>query len=170
MKRNKWILIGLVLVLLQAISDGLLHMSVYCCLFPILFIILTLPYRFKTLPTMLMAFFLGILADLLGNGVLGLNAAALTAVAFCRQGLLRMIAGPFIMDNVERPNLFSLGYIKIIGYSALCSLIYLTVFILVENGGLSNFIISLCRILISTIANCVLMTVLFSLCGQRRRL
>ncbi len=170
MKRNSWILTYIILIIIQVLLDGLLSTSIYCTIVPFLFIILTLPYRCGTLPTLLLGFAAGLLVDLMGNGVVGLNAAAMTVVAFCRQGLLQMIAGSFIIDNTERPDLYSLGYIKIIGYSALCSLIYLTVFVLVEAGGFSDFLVSLGRISLSTVINCILLTVVFTICGQRRRL
>ncbi len=170
MRRNQWILIAILLVIVQILFDGLVHTGIYLCLFPVLFIIINLPYKYKTLPTLLIAFALGLFVDMMGNGVIGLNAAAATAVAFCRQGLLQMIAGQFIIDKSERPDLFSLGYIKITGYSAICSSIYLTVFVITETGGFSNFLVSLARISISTFFNCALMVIMFSLCGKRRRL
>ncbi len=170
MKRNSWILTYIILIIIQILTDGLLDTGIFVSLFPVMFIILTLPYKSGTISTLLVGFGLGLLVDFMGNGVIGLNAAALTAVSFCRQGLLQMIAGSYIMDNTERPDLFSLGYIKVIGYSALCSLIHLCVFVFTEHGGFSDILISLGRIGISTILNCALMTVLFSICGQRRRL
>ncbi len=170
MRRNRWILISILLIVVQILFDGLLHLGIYWCLFPALFIILNLPYACKTLPTMLVAFVLGLFVDMMGNGVIGLNAAAATAVAFCRQALLQVIAGKFIIDKSERPDLFSLGYIKIVGYSAICSFIYLTIFVMIEVEGFSGFLTSLARIGLSTLLNTILMAIIFTLCGKRRRL
>ncbi len=170
MRRNQWILISVLLIVVQILFDGLVNIGVYWCLFPAMFIILNLPYTCKTLATMIIAFVLGFFIDMTGNGITGLNAAAATAVAFARQGLLQMIAGKFIIDKSERPDLFSLGYIKIVGYSAICSFIYLTVFVIAEAGGFSNFLTSLGKISLSTLLNTALMTLMFTLCGKRRRL
>ena len=90
----------ILIIVIQLLIDNYLNLGLYLyvAIFP--FLILTLPYRYKTIPTMLLSFLLGLSIDFLSNGVLGLNAGALTAMAFVRQGLLQNLSMSKVWENM----------------------------------------------------------------------
>lgn len=153
------ILLALLLILAQGALDNYVNLTVYLDLSLCLFIILTLPFRWGTVPTMLTAFTIGIVTDILGNGIPGMSAAAMTAAGLCRRSLLLASASA----EKDKQTIDSLGVRRFVLYSAPIILIYMTVYILLDSSGFRPAGQCLARLGISLVANTAMMAFLYTL-------
>lgn len=156
----------ILIIVIQLLIDNYLNLGLYLyvAIFP--FLILTLPYRYKTIPTMLLSFLLGLSIDFLSNGVLGLNAGALTAMAFVRQGLLQTLVNEQSMGKYDSPAIKGLGFVRFFFYILLSYLIFIFFYILFDNMGFSPFGFNLLKLTFSTLVNGVIMIII---CGITER-
>ena len=79
MSTTRHIITALLLILAQGAVDNYINLSVYLDLSLCLYILLTLPPRWGAIPSMATGFILGLTVDVLGNGIPGMTAAAMTA-------------------------------------------------------------------------------------------
>ena len=122
-----------------------IFLSNYSCLGPYIHLtmlptmILCLPTGMNPITCMLIAFACGFSTDLLSEGLLGINAAALLPVAFCRKGLIRIFLGE---DLISRKDGFSIkknGLGKVSFAQITASAIFLATYILLDGAGTRPF-------------------------------
>jgi hypothetical protein len=153
-------LIVIFIVIIQLILNSYINLGLYIYLVIFPFIILTLPYRVKTIPAMLLSFILGLAIDFLSNGVLGLNAGALTAMALCRQSFLQMLINEQSMGKYDTPSIKEIGFLKFSTYIILSFIIFFVSYIFLDNMGFSPFGFNLLKLLVSTLVNSFLMIII----------
>ena len=97
----KYITLGAIMVFCQILVSEYVNIwaVLYIAVFP-QFIIL-LPPTINRSAYMLIAFVLGLSIDILADGVMGLNAAALTAMAYSRGPILKLIIPKASFENYE---------------------------------------------------------------------
>lgn len=161
------IILAVMLVLAQGALDNYVNTSVFLDLTLCIFILLALPFKWGTVPVMLTGFTIGIVVDILGNGIPGMSAAAMTAAGLCRKGILNLTAPG---EKEKRQSMETLGTRKFIFYSASVILVYLAVYILLDSSGFRPLGACLARLAISLVANTALMTFFYAASsGQSRR-
>lgn len=161
------IILAVMLVLAQGALDNYVNTSVFLDFALCMFIILTLPFKWGTVPVMLTGFVIGIIVDILGNGIPGMSAAAMTAAGLCRKGIINLTVP---REKEKRQSIENLGTRRFIFYSANIIFIYLAVYILLDNYGFRPFGTCLARLAISLVANTALMTFFYAASsGQSRR-
>lgn len=165
----KYIVTGLLLVIAQGALDNYVNLSVYIDIALPLFIILTLPYRLGTVPAMLAAFALGLVVDILGNGIPGMTSAALTAAALCRRGVLTLVTSRDTAVKEGRATIEAMGTPKFTVYSIPLILTYLLVYILVDLSGFRPAGQCLVRLLLSLAINTALLTALYAVITDSKR-
>lgn len=153
-------IIVIFIVIIQLILNSYINLGLYIYLVIFPFIILTLPYRVKTIPAMLLSFLLGLAIDFLSNGVLGLNAGALTAMALCRQSFLQMLINEQSMGKYDTPSIKEIGFLKFSTYIILSFIIFFVSYIFIDNMGFSPFGFNLLKLLVSTLVNSFLMIII----------
>lgn len=153
-------IIVIFIVIIQLILNSYINLGLYIYLVIFPFIILTLPYRVKTIPAMLLSFLLGLAIDFLSNGVLGLNAGALTAMALCRQSFLQMLINEQSMGKYDTPSIKEIGFLKFSTYIILSFIIFFVSYIFLDNMGFSPFGFNLLKLLVSTLVNSFLMIII----------
>ena len=99
----KKILFTLLVIVVQCVLDNYVDLSIYVRIVLVPYLILILPYRYRTISTMILAFLIGLSVDIFTTGVLGMNAGALVAVAFIRQKMLHAIMDERNMERHDRP-------------------------------------------------------------------
>ena len=163
------IVTAILLLLAQALIDNSIHIGLYlyAAVFPV--IVLSLPYRFRTISTIIIAFATGLAADAAGGGVLGLNAAALTAAAYFRKPLIAITTNKDIFEKEERPSPRAIGYLGFSAYTAIFILIFITVYVLLDSMGIEPASVNIPKILVSWAVNTAIAVALASLGGNRRR-
>ena len=110
----------------QVLICNYLHLSQFIYLSILPAIILLIPIRFGTPAALCIAFICGMLTDLLGDGVLGLNTFALLPVALLRPSLIRLVCGEEIFARKEDISIARQGYIKI----SICLIVAQAIFLL----------------------------------------
>ena len=109
---------------------------------PYLFIVflpamlLCLPVEHGTVRVMLLAFVLGLAADFLVNGQLGLTSLALVPVAAVRRRVIRIVFGQEFFVREERLSFQRQGWPKFLWSILLLTGIYLLIFITVDSAGM----------------------------------
>ena len=165
----KYIITGLLLVIAQGALDNYVNLSVYIDIALPMFIILMLPYRTGTVPAMLTAFVLGLIVDVLSNGIPGMTSAALTAAALCRRGVLALATARDTTVKEGRGSMESIGTLRFTLYSIPLILVYLCVYIAVDISGLKPVGQWLPRLVLSLLINTALAAALYAVITDNRR-
>ncbi len=126
----------LLLVVAQVMILNRIHL--FGCATPLLlvYIIICLPLNAPRWASLLLAFSLGLVADMFANTP-GVAAMALTAVAFVQPTLMRMML-PRDIDHVFTPTMKTLGRAKYLVFSGMLTFLYCALFFLLENFGFSH--------------------------------
>lgn len=139
-----------------------LHQMVYIVITPLP--VLFLPYNYSKSLTMVFAFIIGLLTDLSYDGVMGLNAAALVAVAFFKEPVLKLIVSKATRENLSEINSATAGKRAFALVSlALCSVFFLF-YIALDNVLYFSFAYTSARFIINVLLNTfIIMLVEFTL-------
>ncbi len=162
------ILTFVLIIIIQLLLDNYVDLGiyVYIAIFP--YIILLLPFKYKGVSILFSAFAFGLLIDLLGNGVLGLNAGALTTMALCRRPFLKLVINEQSFNKLDTPSLPLLGASKYAIFLFLSYALFNIAFVILEGMMSYPFINTLLKVLISTLVN-VGVIFLMSLLTQNKR-
>ena len=111
----------------------------------------------------------GIVADLLGGGIIGINAAALTAAAFAKRGLVMALINKDLLEKENRPTpqITGIGKYSILAFFIL--LIYLVAYTSLESLGYWSWILFILRTAISLVANLLMTIGLFIICNPKKQ-
>ena len=154
----KYITLGAIMVFCQILVSEYVNIwaVLYIAVFP-QFIIL-LPPTINRSAYMLTAFALGLSIDLFADGVLGLNAAALTAMAYMRHPVLKLTVPkasfesydnqPLIPRTVELPKLALLNILLLA--------VFFTVYVLLDSAASFSAGYTLLKIFLCVAANSVI--------------
>lgn len=99
-------------------------------------LILCLPLGYGTVRTMLIAFVVGLAADFLVSGQLGMTSFALVPVALMRQSVVRLAFGSELFARGEDLSFHRQGWQKFLLCTAILTAIYLLVHIWVDSAGM----------------------------------
>ncbi|MBQ8071482.1 MAG: hypothetical protein IJ202_11605 [Bacteroidales bacterium] len=155
MKKNFTILYVL-LVVAQMLLTNYFHLSSYIMLTILPVIVLCIPTRISTTACLFIAFITGISVDLLAEGMLGINALALTPVALVRRPICNAIFGPELQARNEDFSIRKYGPIKVIFAIFLAQALFLIVYIAADCGLARPFLFCLERFGASLLAGTLL--------------
>ena len=152
-KSLKFIFVGVILLLIQLITDEYINVFplLHIVVFPLLIIIL--PNNIKPVLLMLIAFLYGLIIDATSDGVIGLNASALVAVAFFKQPLLYAMLNK---SNIVEMPIVSGKYMKMSLYICLCAILYsifFLLYIILDGISLNDILYSLIRFAVDLVVN-----------------
>ena len=154
----KYITLGAIVIVCQILVSEYVNIwaVLYVAVFP-QFIIL-LPPTMNRSAHMLVAFILGLSIDLFADGVLGLNAAALTAMAYVRPAILKLTVPktsyesydnqPLIPRTVELPKLALLNIMQLA--------VFFTVYVLLDSAATFSFGYTMLKIFLCIAANSII--------------
>ena len=151
MSNLKFIMHLFILLLLQlTILDNIqLHSYIYINIY--ILAIYILPYRLQKATILLFGFFLGLFVDL-ANHTMGIHAAATTLVAYIRPRLLMLTSNREQIDDIQgKQKLSDWGWF--FKYTLISTTIFNVILIICETFSFDNFLITLLRILCSTLAS-----------------
>ncbi len=152
-KPNHFLLISVLIVLLQSVLDNYISWGtpIYLMLTPI--VACLMPNRIRGIPLLLGAFFLGLVTDLLGNGILGMGASAMTAMVLVRYPLIRAFTNENSMEKYTYPSPISMGIGRFIAYLLILYVIFLSVYVGWDCAGIVPTSVALGRIAVGTLLN-----------------
>lgn len=131
MNYSRYIIIFILLISFQAMFNGCLAFIPLICISILPAALVMLPHSLPAVPYMLIAFVCGIMVDVLSDGVIGLNAAAYTAIAYFRKPVLAIVQGKSrFFENLIFYSIFFLVYLGLDGILSYSSSIILLRFVL----------------------------------------
>jgi rod shape-determining protein MreD len=147
------IIIYAVVILIQVIMNNYVNLGpmVYICLVPLL--VIYLPLDQKNYLTLFIAFGLGLLIDILSDGVLGLNAGAATLVALVYKPLFYPI---FQKNNYSKKYILPIresGLWHHVLYLLIILAIYFLFYIAFDGLAKTTLLVSLIRYLVNILVN-----------------
>lgn len=158
----KYATLGALLIICQIL------LSEYVNIWPLLYIaifpqfIILLPTSTNRTLYLLSAFALGLCIDLFADGILGLNAAALTAMAYARPLVLKFTLPKGTFDNNENspltPRTIEITSLTVI--TALMLAVFFTVYILIDSAASFTIGYTLLKLSVCIIANTLVSTLL----------
>lgn len=161
MNNLKYITFGVFLMLIQMLLSGYVNIwpMLYIAVFPMLLI--ALPHNINRYISLLIAFGTGLLTDFISDGVLGLNAAAATALMYFREPFFHLIINKSTLENMTLLTERSIGTSKFILLSAFSYAIFFIFYIAFDSGESTSFYYILLRFAINLIVNVVLIILLW---------
>ena len=154
----KYATLGALLIICQILLSEYVNIwpLLYIAIFP-QFIILLPPALNRTVH-MLIAFALGMAIDIFADGVLGLNAAALVAMAYIRPWFLKITLSKANLDTSDnQPLLPRTVEIQKLAVLNCCMLaVFFFVYILLDSAGSFPFWYTILKIVVCVIVNCVI--------------
>ncbi len=154
----KYFTLGAIIIFCQILLSEYVNIwpILYIAIFP-LFIIL-LPANLNRTLYMIIAFLLGLCVDITADGVIGLNAAALVAMAYFRDFALKLTLSkgnlestenlPISTRTVEIPKLITINLIMLA--------IFFTVYVLLDSAASFGPLYTILKIILCTAVNCIL--------------
>ncbi len=156
MNSIKHITSGILLLFMQLLVSGYINIwpMLYIAVFPLVLILL--PYKTNSTPSMCIAFVLGLLVDILSDGILGLNATSAVALAYFRPVIFRLFVNKNTLENLVEINHGALGLSQFISITALSYATFFIFYITLDSWGYFSFIYTTIRFLINIVANTVI--------------
>ena len=154
----KYFTLGAIIIICQILISEYVNIwtLLYIAIFP-QFIILLPPMTNRSL-YMVIAFVLGLGIDLFADGVPGLNAAALVAMAYSRPAIMNLIFSKSNFENTENTPLIP-RYIeihKLFILNLLMLAVFFTVYILIDSAASFPFWYTILGIVACVVANTVI--------------
>ena len=136
MRKPEFWIVYVLLLLAQLLLSNYFHVTPYIMLTILPVMVLCISIRVGTVGAMLIAFATGLAVDWLSEGVLGLNALALTPVAFLRNPIIRLVFGSEVFARGEDFSLQRSGFGKVSLALLLAQSVFLLVYIWADGAGL----------------------------------
>ena len=162
------LLTGFLYLLFQVLvlKNLVLFGTAFCFLY-VTYIIL-LPLDLKTIPVLLISFFMGLGVDLFYD-TLGIHTASLLVIAFVRHSWLLVLVPTGGYEGDLQPSLLNMGFGWFLSYSIPLVLTHHIMFFYIESLGTDLFITSLQKIIASAIFVLVMSIIVQLLLYRRRR-
>ena len=152
MRKPVFWLIYVLLVIAQLLLTNYLRVSPYLMLTILPVMVICISIRTGTLGTMLIAFITGLAVDFLSDGLPGLNALALVPVAYCRNGIIRLVFGTEVFAREEDFSVQKNGFGKVFQALLIAQVIFLVIYIWVDGAGMRPFSFNAIRFAVSLVA------------------
>lgn len=157
----KYLTLGILLTICQILLSEYVNIwpVLYIAIFP-QFIILLPPSTNRSLH-MAIAFVLGMAIDIFADGVLGLNAAALTAMAYFRPMAMKLVFSRAGLENMGNEPLLpkNADILKLLLLDALMLLIFFTVYVVLDSAGTLPLWYAALKVTLCIAINCIIYTI-----------
>lgn len=161
MKRNiTRILIYLAVIAVQMVVNDYINPGpfLYICILPML--VVMLPLDQHPAISMAISFAIGLVTDLLTDGVLGLNAGAATLLCAVRLPLFRLVFNADNYDKNEIPSLRLAGWRKFLKYMFPAALVYFAFYVGFDGFVYRSWLFNIARILLCAAVNAAIIALL----------
>lgn len=154
----KYLTLGAIMIICQML------LGEYVNIWPLLYIAIFPQFMILLPPTMnrsaylLVAFIFGLGIDILCDGVMGLNAGALVAMAYIRPLVLKLIIPKASFDTYENAPLVprTLELPKLALLYAIMFTVFFTVYIFLDGAASFTFGYTVLKLLVCIAANCII--------------
>ncbi len=149
-KVSRYALYCLFILVIQAIFSQFIYLSPYVLILLSPCIILRAPLKFNSLVLMIIAFFLGIIGDIMTNTLIGINSFSLIIIAALRNPILKLTYPLQKWTLRDSPSLSTMGVSRYSLYVVLCYILFTTSFSLLDTMFTGGAGYNILRILVST--------------------
>ncbi len=132
--KSNYPFLAVILVVLQLVICNYIDFGPYVVVSLLPAVVLFMPLRFNSITDMLFAFAMALAVDLLADGVLGLNVAALLPAAYCRRPLIRAMFGEDMLSRESQMSLKKNGHIKVISAVVILDALFLLIYIFFDGA------------------------------------
>lgn len=156
MRKNIYYLTLLSICLVQILLNNYLYISQYILISLLPAIVASLPLRFNTITSLLMAFVVGLAIDFISLPTLGISSCALLPCMLVRVPVLKLVYGDNILQNDDNSPLnyqsYKENFISILIFCAL----YMAVYVWLDGAMTRSFAFNSLRWLCSTLCSSLL--------------
>lgn len=149
-------LLYVLLIICQVIMCNYTDLGPYVMLTMLPAMVLCIPTGISTAVCMVIAFASGLAVDWLSEGLLGLNAASLTAVALVRKGLIRIFMGEDIINRNDSFSIRKNGIGKVSLALLTSTTVFLAMHIFLDGAGTRPLWFCMTRFGVSLLCNWLL--------------
>lgn len=149
MKTEHYFLTFFILTVAQILVCNYLNLSHYITLSFLPLLVLCIPIRYGTIPSMLVAFAAGLSVDIFSEGVIGLNALSLVPVAALRIPIISAVFGTGLLARKEDLSIGKHGFFKFSTAILIAQAIFLVLYIWTDGAGMRTFSFNLLKFLCS---------------------
>ncbi len=146
----------LLMFMAQVLISHLFQTGPWCVLSLLPAMIFCLPAQWSTLSCMTLAFFSGLAVDFFADGIIGLNAFALTPVALIRRHLLVYFFNEELVNRGERISWRKWGAIRILTAVFICLALFLFLYVIVDAAGERDWLPSIATFALSLVVDLLL--------------
>jgi len=139
-----WILFAL-MVIAQIIIYNYTPANPYVMIAILPVLVLLIPIKYSTHFALFIAFAIGLAADLLADGIIGLNVLALVPVAFCRKRIIALFFGDEMFARKKDISFARNGAGKISSAILTSQALFLAVYIWADLAGSRPFLFCILR-------------------------
>lgn len=150
MRTSRFVVTYVLMLVIQLVltRHGQVAPYLYVCLLPAM--VFCIPTAIPSWVAMLAAFASGMLVDGLADGPLGLNTAALVAVAFTRRGVIGLLIDSELIERNYNFSFYRNGWQKISLALIVEIVLFFTIYVTADSAGTRSAGFNAMRILIST--------------------
>lgn len=159
------VMLLLQLVLVKYCQIG--HM-IYISILPAM--ILCQPTSRPTPLVILLAFLTGMCVDLLADGVVGLNTAALLPLALIQKPVIRLMIDEDVVERHYSFSFFRHGYIRVGGALLVMTLLYMILYMVLDNAGDRTAGFVILRIFLSSLVSMIFAMVATAMLSPKQKL
>lgn len=153
MKKGRFILVYIILMVVQIILCNFFGLSRYVLISVLPVLILMLPKDMGPIVSMLVAFATGFAIDFFSTGMLGITPMALVPVGLVRRFLTTLLFGDDQASREDNLSLARFGIIKLtLAIAVTCSL-YFLIYIWVDSAGTVGFWAAALRFFLSVLVS-----------------
>lgn len=145
MRKPVFWFIYLLMLVVQLLLSNYFRVSPYVTLSVLPAMVLCISIGVGSIPTLLIAFATALAADLLGEGVLGMNAVALLPVALLRGSIIRLVFGTEVFARQEDFSVQRNGLGKVMLAILIAQALFLAIYIWVDSAGMRPWSFNLAR-------------------------
>lgn len=157
----KYATLGFLLIICQILLSGYVNIwpVLYIAIFPQFLVLL--PSSLNRSLYLVVAFILGLAIDIFADGVPGLNAAALVAMAYARPLVLKFVLTRGGLESTETLPLLprTVELPKLVLLNAIMLAIFFTVYVVLDSAGSFTFWYTILKIVLCIIANSIISTI-----------
>lgn len=157
----KYATLGVLLIICQILLSGYVNIwpVLYIAIFPQFLVLL--PSSLNRSLYLVVAFILGLAIDIFADGVPGLNAAALVAMAYARPLVLKFVLTRGGLESTETLPLLprTVELPKLVLLNAIMLAIFFTVYVVLDSAGSFTFWYTILKIALCIIANSIISTI-----------
>jgi rod shape-determining protein MreD len=165
----KYLLWFVCLVLLQEFLFNNIQFIHFLSPYIYIFLILILPFNMHPSYVMLISFGLGLSVDIISAGILGAHAAACTAVAFCRNFIIKITIPRVEYESISTSTAMQIKLKIFVLYAFPFVFLHHFILFLLEILSLDNFIFTFVRILVSSIISTVFIILIKHLFNRKTK-